>query len=159
MGGTVARALARRFRSLDALMSASEEDLNSIEGIGPEIVRSLRAWAADPNSRALVEKLRAAGVRLADQDEAVVDRGLLAGVTLVITGTLEGYSRDQARAAVEDRGGKVAGSVSRKTTAVVVGESPGSKAQKAQELRVPMLDEATFSRLLVEGPGVLGGAG
>ncbi|HUU61483.1 MAG TPA: helix-hairpin-helix domain-containing protein, partial [Acidimicrobiia bacterium] len=159
VGGTVARVLTRRFRSLDALLAASEEDLSSIEGVGPEIVRSLRAWAADPDNRALVEKLRAAGVRLADQDEVGVDRGLLAGVTLVITGTLDGYSRDQVRSAVEDRGGKVAGSVSKKTTAVVVGESPGSKAQKAQELRVPTLDEAAFSRLLAEGPGVLGGAG
>lgn len=159
VGGTVARVLARRFRSLDALMAASEEDLGGIEGIGPEIVRSLRAWSADPDSRALADKLRAAGVRLADEQEAGVDRGLLAGVTVVITGTLEGFSREQARAAVEDRGGKVAGSVSKKTTAVVVGESPGSKAQKAQELGVPTLDEAAFNRLLAEGPGALGRAG
>jgi len=159
VGGTVARALARRFRSLEALMAASEEELGAIEGIGPEIVRSLRAWSADPDSRRLVEKLRAAGVRLADAAEVGVDRGLLAGVTLVITGTLEGYSRDQARAAVEDRGGRVVASVSRKTTAVVVGESPGSKAQKAQELGVPELDEAAFARLLAEGPGVPGRAG
>ncbi|HSQ38204.1 MAG TPA: NAD-dependent DNA ligase LigA [Acidimicrobiia bacterium] len=159
VGGTVARVLVRRFHSLDALMAASEEDLGAIGGVGPEIVRSLRAWSADPDSRGLVEKLRAAGVRLADEDEAGVDRGLLAGVTLVITGTLDGYSRDQARAAVEDRGGKVAGSVSKKTTAVVVGESPGSKAQKAQELGVPTLDEPAFGRLLAEGPGALGGAG
>jgi len=159
VGGTVARVLARRFHSLDALMGASEEDLGGIEGIGPEIVRSVRAWSADPDSRALVDKLHAAGVRLADEEEAGVDRGLLTGVTVVITGTLEGFSRDQARAAVEDRGGKVAGSVSRKTTAVVVGESPGSKAQKAQELGVPILDEAAFNRLLAEGPGALGRAG
>jgi len=155
VGGTVARVLARRFRSLDALMAASAEDLGSSEGIGPEIVRSLQAWSGDPGNRALVDKLRGAGVRLADEGEPGVDRGLLAGVTLVITGTLEGYSRDQARAAVEDRGGKVAGSVSKKTTAVVVGESPGSKAQKAQDLGVPTLDEAGFSRLLAKGPGAL----
>jgi DNA ligase (NAD+) len=159
VGGTVARVLARRFRSLDALMAASAEDLGSIEGIGPEIVRSVQAWSADPGNGALVDKLRAAGVRLADEGEPGVDRGLLAGVTLVITGTLDGYSRDQARAAVEDRGGKVAGSVSKKTTAVVVGESPGSKAQKAQDLGVPTLDEAAFSRLLAEGPGALHPAG
>ena len=159
VGGTVARVLARRFRSLDALMAASAEDLGSSEGIGPEIVRSLQAWSADPGNRALVDKLRGAGVRLADEGEPGVDRGLLAGVTLVITGTLEGYSRDQARAAVEDRGGKVAGSVSKKTTAVVVGESPGSKAQKAQDLGVPTLDEAGFSRLLAKGPGALHPAG
>jgi len=155
VGGTVARVLARRFGSLDGLLGASEDELGSIDGIGPEIARSLRMWSADPESRRLVEKLRAAGVRLADEPAAGVDRSLLAGVTVVITGTLEGYSRDQARAAVEDRGGKVAGSVSRKTTAVVVGESPGSKAQKAQELGVPTLDEAAFTRLLAEGPAAL----
>jgi DNA ligase (NAD+) len=103
--------------------------------------------------------LAAAGVRLADPEEQGVDRGLLTGVTLVITGTLIGYTREQAQAAVEDRGGKVASSVSKKTTAVVVGESPGSKAQKAQELGVPALDEAAFGRLLAEGPAALGTSG
>ena len=88
VGGTVARVLARRFRRLDALLAASEEDLSAVEGIGPEIARSLRAWADDPDSRRLVAKLAAAGVRLADPEEEGVDRGLLAGVTLVITGTL-----------------------------------------------------------------------
>lgn len=159
VGGTVARVLARRFRSLDALLAASADELGSVEGIGPEIVRSILDWAADRENRRLVEKLRTARVRLADEAEAGVDRGLLAGVTVVITGTLEGFSREQARAAVEDRGGKVAGSVSKKTTAVVVGESPGSKAQKAQQLGVPTLDEAAFNRLLAEGPGALGRAG
>ena len=148
VGGTVARVLARRFRRLDALLAAPEEDLSAVDGIGPEIAGSLRAWADDPESRALVAKLAAAGVRLADPEEEGVDRGLLAGMTLVITGTLTGYAREQARAAVEDRGGKVAGSVSKKTTAVVVGEAPGSKAQKARELGVPILDEAAFTRLL-----------
>ncbi len=157
VGGTVARPLARRFHSLDALMAASEEELAAIDGIGPEIARSLRSWSADPDNRRLVEKLRSAGVRLSEPVEEGVDRSLLAGVTLVITGTLEDYSRDQARAAVEDRGGKVAGSVSRKTTAVVVGESPGAKAQKARELGVPMLDEEAFTRLLAEGAGALPG--
>ncbi|MCU0281236.1 MAG: NAD-dependent DNA ligase LigA [Acidimicrobiia bacterium] len=159
VGGTVARVLARRFLRLDALLAASEEELSAVEGIGPEIAGSLRAWADDPESRRLVAKLAAAGVRLADPEEEGVDRGLLAGVTLVITGTLAGYSREQAQAAVEDRGGKVAASVSKKTTAVVVGESPGSKAQKAQELGVLILDEAAFARLLVEGPAALGAGG
>jgi len=159
VGGTVARVLARRFVSLEALLAASEEELSAIEGIGPEIARSLRAWADDLDNQRLVAKLAAAGVRLADPQEEGVDRGLLAGMTLVITGTLSGFSRDQARAAVEDRGGKVASSVSKKTTAVVVGESPGSKAQKAQELGVPMLDEAAFTRLLAEGPAALAAGG
>ncbi|MBN2114257.1 MAG: NAD-dependent DNA ligase LigA [Acidimicrobiia bacterium] len=155
VGGTVARVLARRFRRLDAVLAASEEELSAIDGIGPEIAGSLRAWAEDPDNRRLVAKLEAAGVRLADPEEEGVDRSRLAGVTLVITGTLAGFSREQARVAVEDRGGKVAGSVSKKTTAVVVGESPGSKAQKAQELGVPLLDEAAFVRLLAEGPAAL----
>jgi DNA ligase (NAD+) len=155
VGGTVARVLARRFVRLEARLAAPEEELSAIEGIGPEIARSLRAWADEPDNQRLVAKLAAAGVRLADPQEEGVDRGLLAGMTLVITGTLSGFSRDQARAAVEDRGGKVAGSVSKKTTAVVVGESPGSKAQKAQELGVAVLDEAAFGRLLAEGPAAL----
>jgi DNA ligase (NAD+) len=155
VGGTVARVLARRFGSVDALMAASEEELGAIEGIGPEIVRSLRDWLEDAGNRRLVEKLRAAGVRVAEPRSEGVDRSLLAGITLVITGTLTGFSREEARTAVEDRGGKVAGSVSRNTTGVVVGESPGSKAQKAQELGVPVLDEAAFVRLLAEGSGAL----
>ena len=137
------------------MLAASEEELSAIEGIGPEIAGSLRAWADDPDSRRLVAKLAAPGCASPIPEEEGVDRGLLAGVTVVITGTLAGFSRDAARAAVEDRGGKVAGSVSKKTTAVVVGESPGSKAQKAQELGVPMLDEAAFARLLAEGPSAL----
>ena len=156
VGSTVARVLARRLRRLEAVLAASAEELGTIEGIGPEIAGSLRAWAEDPDNRRLVSKLAEAGVRLEDHGEAGVDRGLLAGVTVVVTGTLEGFSRDEARAAVEDRGGKVAGSVSKKTTAVVVGESPGSKAQKAHELGVPVLDEAAFLRLLAEGPAALG---
>jgi DNA ligase (NAD+) len=156
VGSTVARVLARRLRRLEAVLAASAEELGTIEGIGPEIAGSLRAWAEDPDNRRLVSKLAEAGVRLEDPGEAGVDRGLLAGVTVVVTGTLEGFSRDEARAAVEDRGGKVAGSVSKKTTAVVVGESPGSKAQKAHELGVPVLDEAAFLRLLAEGPAALG---
>ncbi|MBM3695822.1 MAG: NAD-dependent DNA ligase LigA [Actinobacteria bacterium] len=159
VGSTVARLLARRFPRLDALLAAAEEDLSAIEGIGPEIARSVRAWAEDPDNRRLVAKLESAGVRLSDHPEEGVDRAVLAGVTLVITGTLAGFSREQAQAAVEDRGGKVAGSVSKKTTAVVLGESPGSKAEKARELGVALLDEAAFIRLLAEGPGFLPGTG
>jgi DNA ligase (NAD+) len=159
VGGTVARVLARRFRRLDALLAASEEELSGIEGIGPEIAGSLRAWSGDPDNLRLVAKLAAAGVRLADPEEAGESRKLLTGMTLVITGTLAGFSRDGARAAVEDRGGKVSGSVSKKTTAVVMGESPGSKAQKALELAVPVLDEAAFVRLLAQGAAALPGGG
>ncbi|MCB2222637.1 MAG: NAD-dependent DNA ligase LigA [Actinobacteria bacterium] len=155
VGGTVARTLARRFLSMDRLLDATEEELAAIDGIGPEIAASVRAWSADPDNRALVERLAAAGVRTADPEPEGVDRGLLEGVTLVVTGTLEGYSREAAKTAVEDRGGKVAGSVSGKTTAVVVGASPGSKAARAGDLGVTILDEAAFTRLLEEGPAAL----
>ena len=154
---TVARLLARRFRSLRALLEADEDDLAALEGIGPEIVGSVRAWAEDPANRRLVAKLEAAGVRTADPEPAGVDTSLLAGVTVVVTGTLDGFTRDGARAAVEDRGGKVTGSVSKRTTALVAGAGPGSKLQKAESLGVPVLDEEAFGRLLAQGPGVLEG--
>jgi DNA ligase (NAD+) len=156
VGGTVARVLARRFRRLEALMKASEEDLSAIEGVGPEIAHSVREWSADPDNRRLVQKLRAAGVRIADPEPEGVDTGLLAGVTLVVTGTLEGFSRDGAKAAVEERGGKVTSSVSSKTDAVVAGESPGAaKIQKAEELGVPIVDEAAFVAVLARGKGAI----
>jgi DNA ligase (NAD+) len=155
VGGTVARLLARRFVSMERLMAASEEELAAIDGIGPEIVRSVREWSADPVNVALVAKLGEGGVRLADPEPEGTSRMVLEGVTLVITGSLAGFTRDEARAAVEERGGKVTGSVSGRTSAVVAGESPGSKLQKAQDVGVPVLDEAGFARLLEEGPGVL----
>jgi DNA ligase (NAD+) len=155
VGGTVARLLTRRFRSVEALAAASDDELAAIEGIGPEIVRSIRAWAEDPETLRLVSRLRAAGVRLSDPHPEGVDTTRLAGVTVVITGALEHFSRDEARAAVEDRGGRVTGSVSAKTSALVVGEAPGSKLQKASDLGVPVLDEEGFTRLLAEGPAFL----
>ncbi len=153
VGGTVARALAREFRSVDAILRASEEDIAGIDGVGPTIAASVRAWALAPDTAPLIEKFRDGRVRLADDepDETVGD--LLAGVTLVITGTLAAYSRDDSKAAVEERGGKVTGSVSKKTTAVVAGDSPGgSKMTKAAELAIPVIDEESFERLLAEGP-------
>ncbi len=152
VGGTMARVLARRFRSLAALTAASEGELADIEGVGPEIAGSVAAWSADPANRELVAKLEAAGVRVSDPEPEGVDTGLLEGVTVVLTGTLANYSRDAARAAVEDRGGKVTGSVSGRTTALVAGESPGSKFAKAESLGVPVLDEAGFEQLLELGP-------
>jgi DNA ligase (NAD+) len=122
-----------------------------MDGIGPEIAGSVRTWAADADNRALVDKLRAAGVRVADPEPEESAGALLEGVTVVITGTLEGFSRDGARAAVEDRGGRVTGSVSGRTSVVVAGASPGAKAAKAADLGVPVLDEAGFRRLLTEG--------
>ncbi|MGH9168147.1 MAG: NAD-dependent DNA ligase LigA [Acidimicrobiia bacterium] len=155
VGGTVARLLARRYRGLDRIMAVSEEELAGTEGVGPVIARSVREWSEDDANRALVEKLRAAGVSLADPEPEGVDQQLLAGVTLVITGTLDGLSREAAKLAVEERGGKVTSSVSKMTTALLVGESPGTKLAKAEQLGVPTIDEATFLRLLDEGPAVL----
>ena len=136
-------------------MGAGDEELSAIDGIGPEIVTSVREWSADVLNRKLIKKLQEAGVRTTDPEPEGVDNTLLAGVTVVLTGTLSSMSREQARNAVEDRGGKVTGSVSKKTTAVVVGDSPGSKAAKAEELERPILDEAAFAKLLDEGPGDL----
>ena len=152
VGPTVARTLTRRFPTMDLLMGADAAELEAIDGVGPEIVASLRSWADDPETRALIDKLRAAGVRLADP---VPEGGLdetLAGVTLVITGTLESYSRDGAKAAAEGKGAKVTGSVSKKTSALVAGANAGSKLAKANDLGIPVLDEAGFDRLLSEGP-------
>ncbi|HSM01399.1 MAG TPA: NAD-dependent DNA ligase LigA [Acidimicrobiia bacterium] len=152
VGGTVARVLPRRFRSLEAMMAASEEDLSEIEGIGPEIARSVVEWSEDPDNRRLVEKLRAAGVRTSDPEPEGVDTGLLTGVTLVVTGALDAFSRDGAKIAVEERGGKVTSSVSAKTDALVAGEAPGgAKVSKAEELGIPIVDEAVFVAILERG--------
>ena len=156
VGGTVARSLARRFHSMQALLDATEEEIGSIDGIGPEIVQSVRSWSAERENRRLVAKLAAAGVDLADPQPEGVDTGLLVGLTLVITGTLEGFSREAAKTAVEERGGKVTSAVSAKTTAVIAGESPGSaKVHKAEELGIPLVGEDGFVRLLAEGPSAL----
>jgi DNA ligase (NAD+) len=158
-GGTVARVLTRRFRSMETLLDASEEELSEIDGVGPELARSLREWADDDENRRLVGKLREAGVRLADPEPEDAGAGLLEGMTLVITGTLDGFSRDEAKAAVEERGGRITGSVSGKTTAVVAGAAAGSKLQKAQDLGIPVLDEETFTQLLDRGRSVLESGG
>jgi len=155
VGGTVARVLARRFGSIDALMDATEDDIETINGIGPEIAGSVVAWFADEENRRLIEKFRAVGVRMADPVSEREPSDLLAGVSIVVTGSLDGYSRSEAKAAVEERGGKVTGSVSGKTTVVVAGASPGSKLAKAIDLGVPVLDEAGFTRLLSEGPSMI----
>ncbi len=157
VGGTVARVLVRHFGGLPALMRASAEEIAEIEGIGPVIAEQVAAWAADPVNSGLVEKLGAAGVRLVDEIDDDVPGDLLAGATFVISGTVEGLTREEAQAAVEARGGKATGSVSGRTTALVVGEAPGaSKTRKAEEIGVPIIDGDTFKRLLDEGLSVLG---
>ncbi len=152
VGGTVARTLARRFRSMQAILEAGEDQIAEIEGIGPVIARSVREWAADPDNQALVAKLASAGVRLADPEEEAVSQ-ILSGMTMVVTGTLAGFSREEAKAAIESRGGKAAGSVSGNTRALIVGDSPGgAKVARARELGVTVIDEADFVRLIENGP-------
>jgi DNA ligase (NAD+) len=144
VGGVVAELLAARYANLEELMAATVEELNEIEGIGPKIAESVVEYFALEPNRALVRKLAAAGVRIADLDRPArpAKESLpLAGKTFVVTGTLPSLSRDEAKAYIEARGGKVAGSVSAKTSYVVVGESPGSKLDKAKELGVPVLSE------------------
>ncbi len=158
VGGTVARLLARRYRSLPAMMEAAEEDIAAIEGVGPIIAASVRDWSLDPDNRALVEKLSAAGVSLGDEAPGgAAGSDLLAGVTVVITGTLTSMSREQAEAAVVERGGKATGSVSGKTTVLVAGEAPGAaKVARAEELNIPIMDEGGFLAMLEEGLGPAG---
>jgi DNA ligase (NAD+) len=137
------------------IADATPRRSSSIDGIGPEIVQSVRTWTTDKANRKLVARLAAGGVELSDAGPAGVDTGLLSGLTLVITGTLEGFSREGARTAVEERGGKVTSSVSAKTTAVVAGEAPGAaKVDKANALGIRIIDE-DFVRLLAVGQRAL----
>jgi DNA ligase (NAD+) len=154
VGPTAARALASEFGSLDAIEAASTDALAAVDGVGPTIAASLRDWFAEDWHRAIVAKWRAAGVRLEDPgfDPNRAAARLLAGVTVVITGTLTGLTRDKAGEAVRAAGGKVTSSVSKKTDFVVAGENAGSKYDKALELGVPILDEAAFRVLLDQGP-------
>jgi DNA ligase (NAD+) len=148
VGWVTAQSLARHFGSVDRLAEASQEDVVEVEGIGPERAEAIVEWFADDDNRKLVEDLRALGLRFEAGPEERPVEGPLSGSTYVITGTLEGFSRDEARKALEAKGAKVADSVSKKTTGVVVGESPGSKAAKAEQLGVPVLDEAALRELL-----------
>jgi DNA ligase (NAD+) len=151
VGPTAAQALARQFGSVDAIEAASEEELAAVDGVGPTIAASLKEWFGVDWHREVVAKWRAAGVRLAEERTDDGPRPL-EGLTVVVTGSLTSYSRDEAAEAITSRGGKSSGSVSKKTDFVVVGESPGSKYEKAVTLKVPVLDEAGFNVLLTEGP-------
>jgi DNA ligase (NAD+) len=151
VGPTAARALATEFGDLDAIMSASTERLAGVEGVGPTIAAALTEWFTVDWHRAIIDKWRAAGVRMADERDTSVSR-TLEGRTIVVTGSLAGFSRDEAKEAILARGGKAAGSVSKKTDYVVAGDAPGSKYDKAVELGVPILDEDGFRKLLAEGP-------
>ncbi|WP_234811762.1 NAD-dependent DNA ligase LigA [Mycolicibacterium canariasense] len=151
VGPTAARALAGEFGDLDTIVAASEERLAAVEGVGPTIAAAVKEWFTVDWHRAIVEKWRAAGVRMADERDAGVER-TLEGLSIVVTGSLTGFSRDEAKEAILVRGGKAAGSVSKKTAYVVAGDAPGSKYDKAVELGVPILDEDGFRALLENGP-------
>ncbi|WP_160050274.1 NAD-dependent DNA ligase LigA [Nocardiopsis sp. FR4] len=151
VGPRAAEDLARHFRSMDAIRAASEEELAAVDGIGPTIAASIREWFSVDWHNEIVRKWAAAGVRMEDEDDGSRPRHL-EGVTVVVTGSLEGFTRDGAKEAIAERGGRATSSVSRKTGFVVVGDSPGSKYDKAVKLGVPVLDEEGFRVLLEAGP-------
>jgi DNA ligase (NAD+) len=152
VGPPTARDLANAMRSIDAIMNASEEELAAVEGIGSRVAATIKEWFEVDWHREIIERWRAAGVRM--EDEPAPEKGpqTLEGLTFVVTGTLEGYTRDSASEALASRGGKVASSVSKKTSFLVAGENAGSKYDKAVSLGVPILDGAGFEVLLNAGP-------
>ena len=146
VGEKAAKVLAARFGSFDALANASEEELTAIDDVGPITARYLREWLESPQSKDLIARLKVAGVNMESRTKPVDSR--FAGQTFVLTGALTHFTRDEAAEMIEQRGGKAAGSVSKKTTCVVAGENAGSKLKKAQELQIPVLTEEEFLALL-----------
>jgi DNA ligase (NAD+) len=151
VGPSAARALAVTFGSVDRIFAASEEELAAADGVGPTIAAAVREWYEWEWRRDIIEKWRAAGVRMEEDQDSSTPR-VLEGLSIVVTGTLPNFSRDEAKESIIVRGGKAVGSVSKKTSFVVVGENPGSKYDKAIQLKVPVLDEDGFRVLLAEGP-------
>ncbi|HSB39314.1 MAG TPA: NAD-dependent DNA ligase LigA [Gaiellaceae bacterium] len=148
VGWVTAQNLARHFGDVEKLAAASQEEIQEVEGIGPERAEAIAEWFADEENLRLVGELKELGLRFEAGPEERPVEGPLSGSTYVITGTLEGFSRDEARKALEAKGAKVADSVSKKTTGVIAGESPGSKLAKAEQLGVQVLDEAELEKLL-----------
>ena len=151
VGPTAARALAQEFGSMAAIREATEEQLAATEGVGPTIAEAVTAWFEVDWHCEIVDKWERAGVSMADERDESTPR-TLEGLTIVVTGSLVDFSRDSAKEAILSRGGKAAGSVSKKTDYVVIGENAGSKAEKAEQLGVPILDEDGFKALLESGP-------
>jgi DNA ligase (NAD+) len=157
LGQVGSTALARACRDLDVILTADESTLAEIDGVGPVIASSVMAWFDSPVNRSVVDRLRAAGLQFTEPgvDTGGADPDLeqtLGGRSVVVTGTLDGYTRDEAEAAVAARGGKSPGTVSKKTYAVVVGRAPGaSKVSKAEQLGVPIVDGASFEEFLATG--------
>jgi DNA ligase (NAD+) len=148
VGWVTAQSLARHFGSVERLSAASQEDVQEVDGIGPERAEAIVEWFADAENRALVDELQQLGLRFEAGPEERPVEGPLTGSTYVVTGTLEGFSREEARKALEEKGAKVGDSVSKKTSGVIAGENPGSKLAKAEQLGVPILDEAALKKLL-----------
>ncbi|GHH86676.1 NAD-dependent DNA ligase LigA [Streptomyces capitiformicae] len=157
VGPVAAEALAREFRSIERIEQATQEELATTDGVGPIIAASLKEWFAVDWHQEILRKWRAAGVRM-EEEGSGEDQGPrpLEGLTVVVTGTLEHHTRDGAKEALQSRGAKVTGSVSKKTSFVVVGENPGSKFDKAMQLKVPVLNEDGFTVLLEQGPEAAG---
>ncbi|MFJ3824713.1 NAD-dependent DNA ligase LigA [Streptomyces nodosus] len=153
VGPVAAEALARAFRSIDRIDQATEEELRNTDGVGEIVAQSVKEWFAEDWHRDILRKWKAAGVRMEEEGSAE-DEGPrpLEGLTVVVTGTLERFTRDGAKEALQSRGAKVTGSVSKKTSFVVVGDNPGSKYDKAMQLKVPVLNEDGFAVLLEQGP-------
>ena len=151
LGPAAADSLSSHFGTVDAIAAATEEELSSVDGVGGVIAASIASWFATPENSLIIEKLRAAGVEFGRVEKSDAPQTLV-GKAVVVTGTLANYSREGAEAAIKSRGGKSPGSVSAKTFAVVLGESPGaSKVTKAEQLKIPVLDEAGFEILLETG--------
>jgi DNA ligase (NAD+) len=153
VGPVAAEALARNFRSIDRIDEATEEELVHTDGVGPIVAAAVKQWFAEDWHREIIQKWKAAGVRM-EEEGSGEDEGPrpLEGLTVVVTGTLERFTRDAAKEALQSRGAKVTGSVSKKTSFVVVGDNPGSKYDKAMQLKVPVLNEDGFDVLLEQGP-------
>jgi DNA ligase (NAD+) len=147
IGGTVAHILMDRFRSFDALAAASAEEMEQIPGIGPKLAHSVADWFTHRPNRQVIEKLKAAGVRMEAEAVEPVGPQPLAGLTFVITGTLPTMSREQAKSAIEAAGGRVTGSVSGKTDYLLAGERAGSKLAKAEKLGVTVIDETALRQM------------
>jgi DNA ligase (NAD+) len=149
VGERTAQILAKRFKSIDELEQASQEDLEQVHEVGPKLAESIYKFLKQPENRELIERLRAAGLPMeSDAVEEERAKQVFAGKTFVLTGTLDGMTRDEATALIEQRGGRVSSSVSKKTSFVVAGRDAGSKLEKARELGVQILDEQAFRAML-----------
>jgi DNA ligase (NAD+) len=156
VGPTAARALAQAMASLQRIRDADAAELAAVDGVGPVIAEAVKEWFTVDWHVEVVDRWARAGVRMEDEADTSTPR-TLEGLTVVVTGSLEGFSRDQAKEAILTRGGKASGSVSKKTDFVVVGENPGTKRDSAEKLGVPILDEAGFRQLLERGPDAVRG--